>query len=81
MGLIDSLEATSALKSVQAKERALEELIVSVAQQQALHQRYHSNLAYSLLNTLLQCELPYCDARGRPTMTHYSLSEITKKFG
>lgn len=34
----------------------------------------------SLLAELFACELPYCTAGGRPTLTEFSLREITRRF-
>ncbi|NJM37461.1 MAG: DNA mismatch repair endonuclease MutL [Akkermansiaceae bacterium] len=35
----------------------------------------------TLLADLFQCELPYCAADGRPTLTEYSLKELDRRFG
>jgi DNA mismatch repair protein MutL len=35
----------------------------------------------SLLNDLLECDLPYTCPHGRPTMIQFSLAELDKKFG
>lgn len=34
-----------------------------------------------LLKELFECELPYCAADGRPTLTEYGMREIEKRFG
>src|SRR5947207_660647 len=34
-----------------------------------------------LIRDLLDCDLPYCCPRGRPTMIQISLAELEKKFG
>jgi DNA mismatch repair protein MutL len=34
-----------------------------------------------LLERLFLCDLPYCTADGRPTLTEYSLREIDRRFG
>jgi len=35
----------------------------------------------SLLATLFACELPYCAADGRPTLTEFSMRELDRRFG
>lgn len=35
----------------------------------------------SLLDSLFQCDLPYCAADGRPTLTEIGLPEIERRFG
>lgn len=35
----------------------------------------------ALLEKLFLCELPYCAADGRPTLTEFSLSELERRFG
>ncbi len=37
--------------------------------------------ARPLLDELFACELPYCTADGRPTLTEYGLRELEKRFG
>lgn len=34
-----------------------------------------------LLKELFQCQLPYCAADGRPTLSEFSLKEIDRRFG
>jgi DNA mismatch repair protein MutL len=34
-----------------------------------------------LLERLFRCDLPYCTADGRPTLTEYGLREIDRRFG
>ena len=79
LGVIDTLE-TTALKSSQARELAIERLLVSISEQTAKVQSTSSNLFDSLTNELLACDLPYCTAKGKPTMTHFSTSELAKRF-
>ena len=81
LGVIDKLEATSSSpRSAQARELALEGVLVQVASQAAITQSTDSQFALALVAELMLCDLPYCTATGKPTMTHYSLSEIGKKF-
>jgi DNA mismatch repair protein MutL len=35
----------------------------------------------NLLEQLFRCDLPYCTAAGRPTLTQFSLSELDRRFG
>jgi DNA mismatch repair protein MutL len=37
--------------------------------------------ARSLLAELFLCELPYCAADGRPTLTEFSMKELDRRFG
>ncbi len=34
-----------------------------------------------LLERLFRCDLPYCTAAGRPTLTQFSMSELDRRFG
>jgi DNA mismatch repair protein MutL len=34
-----------------------------------------------LLAELFTCELPYCAADGRPTLTEFSMKELDRRFG
>ena len=34
-----------------------------------------------LLEELFACELPYCAADGRPTLTEFSMRELDRRFG
>ena len=37
--------------------------------------------AHKLLDELFQCDLPYCAADGRPTLTEYNRKDIDRRFG
>ena len=37
--------------------------------------------AQSLLEELFECDLPYCAADGRPTLTEYNRKDIDRRFG
>lgn len=39
------------------------------------------NETASLLEELFQCDLPYCGADGRPTLTEYNHKDIDRRFG
>jgi len=34
-----------------------------------------------LLANLFACELPYCAADGRPTLTEFGMRELERRFG
>jgi len=80
LGVIDQLAAHSAPKSLKAREKTVEHLLVSMAEQSALNQSLDPQFALSLVAELMLCELPYCTALGKPTMIHYAESEIAKRF-
>jgi len=37
--------------------------------------------AQELLEELFECDLPYCAADGRPTLTEYNRKDIDRRFG
>jgi DNA mismatch repair protein MutL len=37
--------------------------------------------AQALLEELFHCDLPYCGADGRPTLTEYNRKDIDRRFG
>ncbi|MGA0846181.1 MAG: DNA mismatch repair endonuclease MutL [Luteolibacter sp.] len=37
--------------------------------------------AHKLLDQLFRCELPYCTASGRPTLTQFGIGELDRRFG
>jgi DNA mismatch repair protein MutL len=40
-----------------------------------------ANEALALLEELFACDLPYCAADGRPTLTEYNRKDIDRRFG
>ena len=46
--------------------------------------RYNESSSFqelsSLVDRLMQCEMPYCDVRGRPTMIQFSRGELERRF-
>jgi len=34
----------------------------------------------ALVDRLMECEMPYCDVRGRPTMIQFSTRELERRF-
>ena len=39
------------------------------------------NEAPALLEELFHCDLPYCGADGRPTLTEFNRKDIDRRFG
>lgn len=60
---------------------ALEKLAKSLARQAALLESPRPREAPSLLRQLFECDLPYCAADGRPTMSEFSMRELEKRLG
>lgn len=60
---------------------AREKLAKVLARRAALMEPARPEEAMSLLDALFQCELPYCAADGRPTLTEFSRSELERRFG
>ncbi len=52
-----------------------------VARQAAKWKKPRLNEAEELLNRLFRCDLPYCAADGRPTLTEFSTREIERRLG
>ena len=59
---------------------ALDRLAKALARQAALLEKPRPSEAQTLLAQLLQCDLPYCAADGRPTMSEFSLRELEKRL-
>ena len=51
------------------------------AKQGAKGEKAREGTAQGLLEALFECQLPYCTADGRPTLIHYSGSELDRRFG
>ncbi|MBK1827669.1 DNA mismatch repair endonuclease MutL [Haloferula rosea] len=60
---------------------ALDRLAKSLARQAALLESPRPGEAMALLKQLFRCDLPYCGADGRPTMTEFSIRELEKRLG
>ncbi|BCX49091.1 DNA mismatch repair protein MutL [Haloferula helveola] len=60
---------------------ALESLAKVLARQAAIRENPGPTESRALLRQLFACELPYCAADGRPTLTEISLSELERRFG
>ena len=77
--LVDELlesEGTRGGRSV-----AFEIFAAKFARQGAKGEKARVGTAQGLLEALFQCQLPYCTADGRPTIVHYSVSELDRRFG
>ena len=77
--LVDELlesEGTRGGRSV-----AFESFAAKFAKQGAKGEKARMGTAQGLLETLFECQLPYCTADGRPTIIHYSVNELDRRFG
>jgi DNA mismatch repair protein MutL len=43
--------------------------------------RIIASKAQRLLEEMFECDLPYCAADGRPTLTEYNRKDIDRRFG
>ena len=60
---------------------AFEKLAKSLAKKAATGEPADESIAMDLLDELFRCDLPYCAADGRPTLTEFSLRELERRFG
>ncbi len=60
---------------------ALEKLAAVLARRAARREAPKPGEALRLLDQLFRCDLPYCAADGRPTLSEFSMSELEKRFG
>jgi DNA mismatch repair protein MutL len=60
---------------------AFDKLARAIAKRCGWQQVIHSESAQELLEELFTCDLPYCAADGRPTLTEFSLRELERRFG
>lgn len=60
---------------------AYDKLARCMAKRVGLHQVINCDICQPLLEELFTCELPYCAADGRPTLTEFSLRELDRRFG
>lgn len=63
------------------KRFAFERLAKLLAKKAAEPTRANLKEAAALLDELFLCELPYCAADGRPTLSEISLQELSRRFG
>lgn len=66
---------------VSAGKFAFERLARIIANKAALRVSPRLSEASALLDELFQCDLPYCAADGRPTLTEYNRKDIDRRFG
>jgi DNA mismatch repair protein MutL len=60
---------------------AFERLARTLARRAAVFTEPRLAEARALLDELFRCELPYCAADGRPTLTEFGMREVEKRFG
>ncbi len=60
---------------------AFERLARIIANKASLRVRPRLGEAQALLQELFSCDLPYCAADGRPTLTEYNRKDIDRRFG
>jgi DNA mismatch repair protein MutL len=51
-----------------------------LAKRAGIREKIDLSLAMNLLEKLFECDLPYCAADGRPTLTELSMKEIERRF-
>ena len=65
-----------------ARDLSMEDLISSVS---VMASKYFDSRSFdelqSLLGDLLDCDMPYVDTRGRPTLYQISFKDIERKLG
>ncbi|MFM2170703.1 MAG: mismatch repair endonuclease MutL [Verrucomicrobiota bacterium] len=60
---------------------AYDKLARLLAKRAGLQESITENSIPPLLEELFTCDLPYCAADGRPTLTEFSLRELDRRFG
>lgn len=60
---------------------AFDRISKAIAMKAALRVMPRLTEAAALLEELFHCDLPYCGADGRPTLTEYNLKDINRRFG
>ena len=79
--LLTELADELADEASMSRRFADERLAKSLARRAALLEKPRPEEAMTLLEQLFECELPYCAADGRPTMSEFSLGELERRFG
>lgn len=77
--LVDELVESEGSRG--GKVVAFEIFAAKFAKESARGERAVVGAAESLLQELFDCNQPYCTADGRPTLIHYSLNELERRFG
>ena len=62
-------------------QMAFDRLAKALAKRAGREQSANEDNAMILLDELFTCDLPYCAADGRPTLTEFSLRELERRFG
>lgn len=60
---------------------AFDKLARCLARRAGLQENISAENAMNLLEELFTCDLPYCAADGRPTLSEFSLRELERRFG
>jgi len=79
VGLIDELVSSEGTRAGRAV--AYEIFAQQFARNGARSERAHEKAGQKLLERLFMCQLPYCTRDGRPTLIHFSHSELERRFG
>ena len=77
--LIDKLSKSTQMRANTSV--AYEQFISELAKKSAQQEQINPSLYPQILGRLMQCEVPYCTPQGKPTLIHYSLADIKRKFG
>ncbi|MGJ8632901.1 MAG: DNA mismatch repair endonuclease MutL [Luteolibacter sp.] len=80
-GFLDDMLEELLHGPVAAGKFAFEKLARIIAKQAASRIRPRLSETVALLEDLFHCDLPYCAADGRPTLTEYSRKDIDRRFG
>ncbi len=76
--LIDQI--TDSESGKKAGRLTFEAFSSEVAQKSARAEKINFVISPDLLESLLNCEVPYCTPPGKPTMTMFSMAELARKF-
>ena len=77
--LVDELNETVGTR--RGKSMAYESFAATLARRIGRHEPCRIDHADVLLESMFDCDLPYCTPDGRPTLIHISLNELDRKFG
>lgn len=77
--LIDELIATQETKK--GKAVAFDLFAKKLAHRAGLAEAVDVSQVDTLLATLFECDLPYCDPEGEPTLVQIAVQELDRKFG
>lgn len=74
--MIDDLQSGMMVNQRQPREK----LAKIIARRAGLLQGVDARMCMDLLRQLFSCDLPYCAADGRPTLTEFSMRELERRF-